>query len=640
VTATGRTDERTEAGPGGGDTARGRGDARGDDARDRSSRATAAVVGGLTAVVTLPLVIALASLHSPRWYPLLDLAMTELRVRDVGTRHTPLVGLVGRLSSDGNQGSHPGPISFWALAPVYRLLGGSAWSLLVGVVVLNTTAVALTLWIAVRQGGRALALAVAAGLAVLFHLYGTQVLTEPWNPYMPVMWWPLTLMALWAVLCDDLAMMPVAVFAASFCMQTHISYLGLVGGFGAVVVVWVTLRGYRLRADRPALRRLLRWSAIALGLAVVLWLPPLIDQVTGTPGNAGIVLDHFRHPDEDPIGIGRGGELFAVHLNPWRLVAGQQGISGSVVPGLALVATWVAAAVVAWRLPGDDDSPQRRLLVRLHAVIAVALVLGFVSSTRILGFVWHYLVLWAWSVNMLIVLAVAWTALAAVAARATEPPRPRAARAGLALLGLVLVAWTAMFAVDAADAEPTQANYSAMVGEFTTAVTEAIDAGAVEGGGPDGRYVITWTDGVNLGSTGFGLLDEMERLGYDVGVIRVHGPGARPHRVMPGDEATAEIHISLGPDIPVWDAKPEAERVALVDLRSDEDVAAYDRARAEAIALLERDGHDAMVPLVDRAPFQLYFDEELADDTRAAIKVINDIGQPAAVYVGPVTLAR
>ncbi|HEX6417390.1 MAG TPA: hypothetical protein VFZ77_02810, partial [Acidimicrobiales bacterium] len=148
---------------------------------------TRAAVGALTAVLAVPLAIALAALHAPRWYPLLDLAMTELRVRDVGTRHTPLVGLVGRLSSDGHQGSHPGPISFWALAPVYRALGGSAWSLLVGVVVLNTTAAALTLWVAARQGGHRLALAVAAGLAVLSHLYGTQVLTEPWNPYMPVM---------------------------------------------------------------------------------------------------------------------------------------------------------------------------------------------------------------------------------------------------------------------------------------------------------------------------------------------------------------------------------------------------------------------------------------------------------------------
>ena len=210
------------------------------------------VVAGLTAVVALPAAVALGALHSPRWYPLLDLAMTELRVRDVGTGHTPLVGLVGRLSANGNQGSHPGPISFWALAPVYRLLGG------VGVGparrrgrAQRRSRSALTLWIAVRRGGAALALAFAAVIAVLLHLYGTQVLTEPWNPYMPVMWWPLTLVALWSVLCDDLPMLPVAVFAASFCMQTHISYLGLVGGFAALAVVGIAVRAYRLRG-RPA----------------------------------------------------------------------------------------------------------------------------------------------------------------------------------------------------------------------------------------------------------------------------------------------------------------------------------------------------------------------------------------------------
>ena len=307
------------------------------DERGRGLR-TPVVVGGLTAVVAVPLLVALGALHSPRWYPLLDLAMTELRVRDVGTSHTPMVGLVGRLSSDGNQGSHPGPISFWALAPVYRVLGGSAWSLFVGVVVLNVTAVSLTLWIAMRRGGAALALAFAAAIAVLFHVYGTQVLTEPWNPYMPVMWWPLTLVAVWSVLCDDLPMLPVGVFAASFCMQTHISYLGLVGGFAALTLVGLAVRAYQLRADRPAQRRVLRWGAIGLGLGFVLWLPPLIDQITGDPGNASIVFDHFRHSDESPIGVGRGGELFGVSLNPWRYFSGQTAISGSVLPALALVA--------------------------------------------------------------------------------------------------------------------------------------------------------------------------------------------------------------------------------------------------------------------------------------------------------------
>ena len=620
---------------------------RADDAApgDRRRVRTPLLVGGLTAVVAIPLLVALGALHSPRWYPLLDLAMTELRVRDVGTSHTPLVGLVGRLSSNGNQGSHPGPISFWALAPVYRLLGGSAWSLFVGVVVLNVTAIGLTLWIAVRRGGAALALAFAAVIAVLLHLYGTQVLTEPWNPYLPVMWWPLTLVALWSVLCDDLPMLPVAVFAASFCMQTHISYLGLVGGFAAMAVVGLVVRAARLRDDRPARRRLLRWAAIGFGLGFVLWLPPLIDQITGDPGNASIVIEHFLDADEQPIGVARGGELFGVSLNAWRFLAGQKAISGSVVPALVLVGAWLVAAVVTWRLPatrreGDDGAPtaldDRATLLRLHAVVAVALVLGLISASRILGFVWFYLALWAWSITMLALVAIGWTVVAVVG-RSRPGANLPAVRGGVAVLVAVLVAWPAMFTVDAADAEPTQANYSGMVGEFTAAVTAAIDEGSVAGGGPDGRYLITWTDGVNLGSTGYGLVTELERRSYDVGVIAAHGPGARPHRVLPSEEATAEVHISLGPDIAEWAAKPDVEQVVYVDLRTDDEVAEYERARLEAIDHLERQGRDEMVPLVDKAPFQLYFDERLPQETRDVVQILADIGQPAAVFIGPVT---
>ena len=115
--------------------------------------------------------------------------------------------------------------------------------------------------------------------------------------------------------------------------------------------------------------------------------------------------------------------------------------------------------------------------MRLHAVVAVALVLGLVSATRILGFVWFYLALWAWSITMLALVAIGWTVVVVVG-RPHGRGRVLAVRGGVAALAAVLVVWTAMFTVDAADAEPTQANYSGMVGEFATAVTAAIDEGS------------------------------------------------------------------------------------------------------------------------------------------------------------------
>src|SRR6267154_727352 len=76
----------------------------------------------LLAVLAFPLIVALVELRRPHWYPLLDMAQTEIRVRDISTGHPPLIGLAGRIGPFGpNGGSHPGPLSFYALWPVWRL---------------------------------------------------------------------------------------------------------------------------------------------------------------------------------------------------------------------------------------------------------------------------------------------------------------------------------------------------------------------------------------------------------------------------------------------------------------------------------------------------------------------------------------
>jgi hypothetical protein len=69
----------------------------------------------LIAVATLllaPFAVAGAWLYvHDHFAPLFDLALTELRVRDVGTINTPLIGLPGRLGRSASA-SHPGPLSF------------------------------------------------------------------------------------------------------------------------------------------------------------------------------------------------------------------------------------------------------------------------------------------------------------------------------------------------------------------------------------------------------------------------------------------------------------------------------------------------------------------------------------------------
>ena len=107
------------------------------------SRAPRVLVGIIWTGFILGFGVALVALAQPRWFPILDLAQTEMRVRDVFTLHPPLIGLPGRIGTLARQGSHPGPLSFWLLAPFYKLFGSSAWALQAATASVNAVAIGL-----------------------------------------------------------------------------------------------------------------------------------------------------------------------------------------------------------------------------------------------------------------------------------------------------------------------------------------------------------------------------------------------------------------------------------------------------------------------------------------------------------------
>ena len=367
--------------------------------RSEADRPAWWLVVGLWVLIAVPLVVAVIELAKPRWFPVLDLAQTELRIRDVTSSHPPLIGLPGRIGNLVVQGSHPGPLSFWALWPFYKIFGASAWAMEAATASLNVLAIGAVLWMARRRGGTGVLLGVAAMVAVLMRFYGPELLTQPWNPYLPVVWWLVFVVAVWSILCDDYAMLPVAVFAGNFCIQTHISYVGLVLGLGAFAAASVVWTGYRQRDDKATRTRIIRWSLIAFAMLVVLWVPAVVQQLRHSPGNFDIIWNHFTDPPETPIGIGDGIRLFFIHLNPWRLVAQMDGMQGSGIPGALFLAAWVASAVGAWRL-------RESVLVRLDVMLGVTLLLSLSSMSRIFGYLWFYLVLWSWAVTALMMLAV------------------------------------------------------------------------------------------------------------------------------------------------------------------------------------------------------------------------------------------
>ncbi|HEX6311456.1 MAG TPA: hypothetical protein VF152_07485 [Acidimicrobiia bacterium] len=614
------------------ETGTGRGGVRGASLRSPATIVAAALV----ALLALPLVVALVVLHEPRTFPTLDMAMTEIRVRDVGTGDTPLIGLPGRIGGFGEQGSHPGPLSFWALAPVYRLLGATAWAMNVSMVVLQVGALALALWLARRRGGLVLVLGLGVVLALLARTYGAGTLTEPWNPHLPLLFWVVTLLAVWSVLCDDLTFLPVAVVTGSLCAQTHIPYLGLSGGIVAFAFAAAFVQAYRRRQDDPeGLGRYWRYALIALGVGVIVWLPPIVDQLTATRGNFSVIVEHFGDPPEEPVGLRRGVELVLIHLNPWRLVSGrvvtetpQTTTTGSWVPGLVFLAAWGGAVAGAWRL-------RLQSLLRLDLVLGVALVLATVSASRIFGFVWYYLLLWAWGITALMVLTVGWTAAVAVGRRLDDAARRRVLRAVPAALGAVVLVIVAIFAVDAADTERAVPRLSDTVGRVSAPTVDALESGSVAGGGRDGRYLVTWDDPNAIGSQGWGLLNELDRQGFDVGVPESYWPASTPDQRMRAEDATAEVHFVTGPGLGEWASRPGVERVAYLEPRTRAERTEYERLREEVIEELEAAGVPDVVENVDQNLLTAAAHPQTPKSTQEKIVRMINLGLPTAVFVGP-----
>src|SRR3954469_13027023 len=99
--------------------------------RDLRSRERLVAVALALALLVAPVTSAIRMWDT--WTPTGDNALIELRVRDVGTSRTPLIGQPATTSNyqEGRKrASHPGPIEFYLLAPGVRALGGPVGMLL------------------------------------------------------------------------------------------------------------------------------------------------------------------------------------------------------------------------------------------------------------------------------------------------------------------------------------------------------------------------------------------------------------------------------------------------------------------------------------------------------------------------------
>jgi len=161
----------------------------------------------------------------------------------------------------------------------------------------------------------------------------------------------------------------------------------------------------------------------------------------------------------------------------------------------------------------------------------------------------------------------------------------------------------------------------------------ALDEDPTPGGGRDGRYLISWSDPINLGTQGWGLLNELERRGFHVGTLAVYRSVATPHRVMDPAQATRLLHLAIGLDVDTWSDRPDARRVAYLDPRTPSERVEYRRLRLQVINDLRAAGLADLVPQVDRSLTHLATDPRLPESTYAKTVRMGRLGLPMAVFV-------
>jgi hypothetical protein len=368
--------------------------------RDLNRRGRWAALAFVLAL-TMPPLLAFAW-AVPDWAPAGDTAVMGLRALDVGTSRTPLTGQPS--SSElyverDRPVHHPGPTHFYLLAGPVRLLGGGIGMPLVSVLIVGSS-VLVAAWAVFRQLGPPAGIVAAIVLGAVMFTTGASSLVDPVSSR--VSGYPLlcSSVLLWCVLCADLRLLPLTTAVVSFTAQQHLSVgpavVVLTAGAVTGLVVSLARHGHwRNPRVRRELTRAGGWSGL---VAVVMWAPVLLDQVSGE-GNLGHLAGYLGSGDRETLGISSAVRQI-VHSLGLPPLLGQTEFSGRWLLAEPSLFTWLSApavlAVVAalgvrWR----RSSPRK---TKLAIMVGVAALAGLANGSSVpTGFEQARSVFYHWS---------------------------------------------------------------------------------------------------------------------------------------------------------------------------------------------------------------------------------------------------
>jgi hypothetical protein len=153
------------------------------------------------------------------------------------------------------------------------------------------------------------------------------------------------------------------------------------------------------------------------------------------------------------------------------------------------------------------------------------------------------------------------------------------------------------------------------------------------GCGDDCMYMVTWTDSDSIGSSGYGLLLELERQGFDARAPVFEAPAVRLHRTATRDQVDAELHVAVGdPVVGTMLRRDDARLVAMADPHTPQERAEYLRLRRQLVAQLEADGQPELAEQVARQ-VRIQPDTRMSDDAMVMAYYANQFERRSAVFL-------
>ncbi len=306
--------------------------------------------------------------------------------------------------------NHLGPIFSYLSVPFYLLLDKSYFALLLTAFVINVCAVYAMLLIAYMFfHSKLLSFVLVFFLIVYLTLYlhvnnigspWPYDLSSTWNPHVPILMYGVFILSCAAFSSGEIKLLPLIVFTSSLLVQEHISYVLVVGILilVSVVLYWLQMkkRGVSLIGDGSR-----RWFVFSFILFVLIWAPPIYEQLTNYPGNFARIGRFFFLSSEDLATSESISFLQYLIIYARKIVAVLLSITlHSTVVGvnneswlnIVALVIFVALSIILVCSVFVNIKREHIYLFHLQVLLLVCIIVNFLSLFKIKGEVHEYLV--------------------------------------------------------------------------------------------------------------------------------------------------------------------------------------------------------------------------------------------------------